>query len=410
VRARRGEVRHINRSIFTGSNMLFSKMCGRASPTQFYSRNMDLDRRDLLCAGGAGFVSALVATMWGAAKVARAQTLGRTIPEVDRLSVRIVTDNYVLFFMPSQKLNDFSMERMGPQLNDQPPRKDLLAEFGLSLHVESRRGSEARNILVDFGITPEVLLNNLAILKVDPGSLDALVLSHGHYDHFGGLVGFLAAAKGRLKANTPFFVGGEDCFCTREFGRGGNMGAVDRNALRDADLSLMVSEGPSIVADHGFTSGPIALSSFEKPLVPSKMKAGVVDGFGCFPDRLPPERNSNTFIWDDFQHEIATNFVIRDKGLVVITSCSHRGVVNTVKQAQVVSGVQKVHAIIGGMHLVPPLTEDYIREAVANLKVINPDYIIPAHCTGETFYEIAKAEMPGKVIRSTVGARFTFGA
>ena len=104
---------------------------------EFFSRNTDLDRRDLLCAGGAGFVSALVATMCGAAKVARAQTLGRTIPEVDRLSVRIVTDNYVFFFMPSQKLNDFSMERMGPQLNDQPPRKDLLAEFGLSLHVES---------------------------------------------------------------------------------------------------------------------------------------------------------------------------------------------------------------------------------------------------------------------------------
>ena len=252
----------------------------------------NFDRRALLCAGGAGFIATVVATLTGASKIARAQILGHTVPQVDRLAVRIVTDNYVFFFAPKENLKDLSVEPLGPQLNDQPPRKDLAAEFGLSFHVETQRGVEVRNVLIDFGITPEVLLNNLAILKIDPASLDALVLSHGHYDHFGGLVGFLAATKGRLKTNTPFFVGGEDCFCTREFARGGNMGALDRNALRDADLSLMVSEGPSVVADHGFTIGPIALSSFENPLRPSKMKAGVVDGFGCFPDRLPPERNS----------------------------------------------------------------------------------------------------------------------
>jgi len=325
--------------------MLFSKTCGCVSRRLSHPRNGDFDRRDILCAGGAGFVAALVATLTGASKIARAKALGSTVPQVDRLAVRIVTDNYVFFFAPKEKTNDITVERLGPQLSDQPPRRDLAAEFGLSFHVESRREAEVRNVLIDFGITPEVLLNNLAILKIDPASIDALVLSHGHYDHFGGLVGFLAATKGRLKTNTPFFVGGEDCFCTREFGRGGNMGALDRNALRDADLSLMISDGPAVVADHGFTSGPIALSSFEKPLVPSKMKAGVVDGFGCFPERLPQERNSSTFIPDDFQHEIGTNFLVRDRGLVVITSCSHRGVVNTIKQAQVVSGVQKVHAV-----------------------------------------------------------------
>src|SRR5262249_39229244 len=149
-----------------------------------YPRNGDFDRRDILCAGGAGFIAALVATLTGASKIARAQALGSTVPQVDRLAVRIVTDNYVFFFAPKEGLKDMAVERLGPQLTDQPPRKDLVAEFGLSFHVESRREAEVRNVLIDFGITPEVLLNNLAILQIDPASLDALVLSHGHYDHF----------------------------------------------------------------------------------------------------------------------------------------------------------------------------------------------------------------------------------
>ena len=97
---------------------------------------------------------------------------------------------------------------------DRQPRTALNGEWGLAMYAESRRGDETRHVLVDFGYTPEVLLNNMAILEVDPASFDALVLSHGHYDHFGGMVGFLNATKGKLKGNIPFYVGGED-FCVR---------------------------------------------------------------------------------------------------------------------------------------------------------------------------------------------------
>jgi 7,8-dihydropterin-6-yl-methyl-4-(beta-D-ribofuranosyl)aminobenzene 5'-phosphate synthase len=169
-------------------------------------------------------------------------------------------------------------------------------------------------------------------------------------------------------------------------------------------------EHPSLVADHAFTTGYIPFTSFEKPVIPTRMKPGVIDGWGCFPEKLPPEKNTNSFIPDDLAHEIATTFLVKGKGLVVLTSCSHRGVVNTVKQAQAASGVQKVHAIIGGMHLVPPLTHDYIRETVLALKAINPDYIMAAHCSGDTFYDIARAEMPNKVLRSSVGTHLVFGA
>jgi 7,8-dihydropterin-6-yl-methyl-4-(beta-D-ribofuranosyl)aminobenzene 5'-phosphate synthase len=374
------------------------------------SRPSSLSRRGLLCAGGAGFVSALVSTMIGSARTARAQPLGEAVPEVDRLKVRIVTDNIVRQFVPSQKIDGLTTERSGGnQTPDAPPRTTLVGEWGLSIHAESQRGDEVRNVLVDFGYTPETLLNNLQILKIDPAKFDALVLSHGHYDHFGGLVGFLSATKGKLKSKLPFFVGGEDTFCTRTTAAG-QFGALDRQAIADSNLLLMMAEGPAIVADHAFTTGKIAESSFEKPLRATQEKVGVTDGFGCFPDKVAAGKNTGNFVPDDFEHEIATNFLVKGKGLVVLTSCSHRGVINTIKQAQAASGVGKVHAVIGGFHLVPPLTDDYFRQVITALKEINPDYLMPGHCTGETFYDMARREMPGKVLQSNVGTLYTFTA
>jgi 7,8-dihydropterin-6-yl-methyl-4-(beta-D-ribofuranosyl)aminobenzene 5'-phosphate synthase len=363
-----------------------------------------------LCAGGAGFVSAMIGAMVANAQTAQARPLGGAVPEVDRLAVRVVTDNMVIQFVQSEKRDGLAIERRtgGNTRPDAPPRYALNGEWGLSMHAQSHRGGEERNVLIDFGYTPEVLLNNMAILGVDPATFDALVLSHGHYDHFGGMVGFLAANKGKLKTKIPLFVGGEDCFCIRK-NPGGQFGALDRKAIVDADLALMMAEGPAIVADHAFTTGRIAQTSFEKPLLPTMEIVGIFDGFGCFPEKMPPAKNTGSYIPDDFDHEIATTYLVKDRGLVVLTSCSHRGVINAVKQAQEVSGVDKVHAVIGGFHIVPPLGDDYIRETIAAFKEIDPDYLVPAHCTGDRFYDLARAAMGDKVIHSAVGTRFVFG-
>jgi 7,8-dihydropterin-6-yl-methyl-4-(beta-D-ribofuranosyl)aminobenzene 5'-phosphate synthase len=190
----------------------------------------------------------------------------------------------------------------------------------------------------------------------------------------------------------------------------GNFGALDRKAIVDADLALMLAEGPAVVADHAFTTGRITQRSFEQPLLPTQEIVGIFDGFGCFPERMPAAKNTGGYIPDDFEHEIATTYLVKGKGLVVLTSCSHRGVINAVRQAQEASGVDKVHAVIGGFHIVPPLGDDYIRDTIAEFREIDPDFIIPAHCTGDRFYDLAREALGDKVIHSAVGTRFTFGA
>jgi 7,8-dihydropterin-6-yl-methyl-4-(beta-D-ribofuranosyl)aminobenzene 5'-phosphate synthase len=363
-----------------------------------------------LCAGGAGFVSAVIGTLAASAKTAPAETLGRAVPEVDRLSVRMVTDNIVIQFVPTEKREGLTIERRsGNTKPDAPPRHILNGEWGLSMLAQSQRGGEERNVLIDFGYTPEVLTNNMAILGVDPASFDAMVLSHGHYDHFGGMVGFLNANKGKLRPKLPFYVGGEDCFCLRR-NPGGNFGALDRQAILDADLTLMMASEPAIVADHAFTTGRIGQTSFETPLRATDEIVGIFDGFGCFPEKMPAEKNVGKYIPDDFEHELATVYMVKGRGLVVLTSCSHRGVINTVRQAMAASGIDKVHAVIGGFHVVPPLGDDYINKTIEEFRAIDPDYLIVGHCTGDRFYDLARLALGDKVIHSAVGTRFVFGA
>ncbi len=372
-----------------------------------------IHRRDVVCGGGTALFGAIVTALLGGTKPARAETIAGKVPAIDRLAVRVVVDSYQFAVAPSRKVSGVEIEHFGWGIGGgKPPGKTLISEFGLSMHVESRRGTETRNVLMDFGFTPDALVNNANLVGIDPTALDALVLSHGHYDHFGGLAGFLKQNNGKLKAKLPIYVGGEEAFCSREWTAPpvrGDFGALDRKALEDANVAVTYVEGPALVADHGFTTGHIGQTSFEKLLSPSAMKTGVDHGIGCYAEKLPEDERTTAVIPDKFRHEIATAFNLTGRGLIILTSCSHRGVINAIKQAQAASGVDKVHAVIGGFHLAP-YNEDYVRDTITALRSIDVDYVIPLHCTGEPFYEMAKAEMPNKLLRSYTGTRFIFAA
>lgn len=355
---------------------------------------MELNRRSVLALAGSALVSSFPVQA----------AAGFSVPEVDQLQLTVLIDSTTSLFGTSITLPDI---RVVPPSITSDFRNAFAGQWGYSIFAQSSAVGTTRSTLVDCGYTPGALLNNMALLGIAPETIDAMVLSHGHYDHFGGLHGLLST--GRVRRGTPLFVGGEEAFCARIRGTdpdGSSFGAIDRPMIGKAGVNLIVSSDPQIVAGQGFTTGRIPLVSPERPRVPS----GMLPGQNCARNLLEPAKRDRSFVVDDAEHELGTAFNVTRRGLVVIGSCSHRGIINTVRCAQAVSGIKKVHAIVGGFHLVPPQTREQTMETLALMQTINPDYIIPGHCSGETFVAAALAAVPQKVIRSVVGTSYIFGA
>ena len=366
------------------------------------SNPVAVSRRAVVAAGLLGLAASAVRAGDAAAQL--------VVPEVDSLSLQVIDDAATFGpFLPNLDLPGLSVIRAG---NGGPPHPShmlpnaLMGEFGLSILAESQYAGQSRRVLVDFGYSREVMANNFALLGIDPRSIDAAVLSHGHLDHYGGYAG-LFGRKSSNKRRLPLTVGGEETFCERVALIGDPppiMGALDRAALAKAGYDLHIQPEPAIIADQAFTTGIIPLESFERAAIPTQMRPGI----GCKRELLAPAKRAATQLPDDGEHELATCYAVKGLGLVVIASCSHRGVINSVRRAQAVSGIRKVHAVIGGFHLVRPRTDDEARRTVAEFALIDPTYLIPMHCTGEVFIAEALRLMPQKVIRSYVGSTFVF--
>jgi 7,8-dihydropterin-6-yl-methyl-4-(beta-D-ribofuranosyl)aminobenzene 5'-phosphate synthase len=118
-------------------------------------------------------------------------------------------------------------------------------------------------------------------------------------------------------------------------------------------------------------------------------------------------RQGDDFLKDDVEDDQAIAIHVRGKGLVVVSGCAHAGIVNTVTYAQEMSGVDKIHAIVGGFHLARA-KDDEIQRTIDHIQAFAPDLVVPCHCTGFRAMSQFAAKMPEQFIEGVVGATLLF--
>lgn len=310
-----------------------------------------------------------------------------TLDPVDRITVTTVVDNYI-----DALRRDEPVARRFSRLIARK-MQDLRAEHGLAHLVEVTRGATATRVAFDFGQTDACFNHNVRELGLDVARIDAIALSHGHRDHFGGLLGFLHAYRRFMRKDLTFY-GGADHFLPR-FNDDGNeriyIGRLDRQEIERYGIAVDTVRAPRTIADGVLLSGEMDTQESFEPIPPS----------------LKVERDG-AVVPDTFIGEQTMIANVRGRGLVVVTSCSHRGIVGICRNAVRITGVPKVHAVVGGFHL-SGLSEERVTRVVDAFHELDIDHIVPQHCTGIEAIATLYHRLPKQMVVSSVGTTFAFG-
>jgi 7,8-dihydropterin-6-yl-methyl-4-(beta-D-ribofuranosyl)aminobenzene 5'-phosphate synthase len=311
---------------------------------------------------------------------------------VDAADVTIVVDNAIDIFAADTPVS--TRKPLVYHWSEQQHR--LQSEHGYSLVLTVQRDGQSDTILYDAGLGRDTAINNMDLLGINPSGFRTMVLSHGHADHHTGLEGLFSRIG---RAAMPLILH-PDAWRERKItfptGVEIHMPPPSHQDLDREGWQVVEDRAPSLLLNNSvLVTGQVdRVTDFEKgfPIQTARTAHG-----GWEPD---------PWIWDDQ----AVIVHVRDRGLVILSGCSHAGAVNVLRYAQALTGVQKVHAFVGGMHLTGALFEPIIPRTISELAAIGPDYVVPGHCTGWKAVNLLINTLPDVYLQSNTGTRLHFAA
>lgn len=313
-----------------------------------------------------------------------------TVHEADKVEILTLQDNCIDVNMLD---NSAVVQRASP-LKDMQIKNSILAEHGFSALVTIHTGTMTTSLVFDFGFSEDGAARNAAILGADIRSVKAMVLSHGHSDHTGGLIRLSAMLK---KKRGVEFVCHPGVFMKPRYLKFTEEIKVyfpefNKDTVLKRGFRLVETKEPYQLLDgHALFLGEIPrVTDFEKG----------------FPIAHREEYGQEK--WDPIEDDTAVAMNVKGKGLVILTGCAHAGIVNTIRHAINITGVDKVCAVMGGFHLSGPFFEPIIERTTEELKTVNPLYVVPTHCTGRKAIMHIEREMPENFIYNMSGTKLTF--
>jgi len=308
---------------------------------------------------------------------------------VDKVEILTLQDNYI-DIVPGDNSN--IIQRAMP-IEDMELKNSIIAEHGFSAIVTVTRENKSHSMLFDFGFSSHGAAINAKILNVNLAEIETLALSHGHMDHVGGL---MELVKQINRADIELVVH-PDVFRQKRYIKASEkikikLPAFTREMTKQAGVKVIETKKPYPLLDKKilFLGEIPGTTSFEKGA----------------PNFFYQEKGKEK--WDDLQDDTALVANLMDKGLIVLSGCAHSGIINTVKYAQKVTGINDIFAVMGGFHLGGPDMDPVIHATIEGLKQLEPNYIIPTHCTGRKAVNQIERELPDSFLLNMSGTKLTF--